>query len=376
VDARVAELLEQWEELRAQGREVTAAELCAAQPELQSAVERGIQALKEMDWMERPDPELPVALPGPPAVTPATPTPGWASLFSPVGDVVKQMGPLFDFEKFFKPLPQGVREGAEPIRGFRLVKRLGRGGYGEVWQATGPGGFGVALKFVAGEGKAGVVERRALEVIKNVRHPNLVTPFASWEIDGWLVVGMELADGTLRDRLDREQAQGRSGIPAPEVHEYLREAAKGLDHLNQPHPGLDGGGREGIQHRDVKPQNLLVFGGGVKVADFGLVRGLADSSTGHTGSMSVEYAAPEFFQRRTSHRSDQYSLGVTYCELRGGRRPFAGAPEQLMHGHLHETPDLTMLPEAERPVVWRALAKEPNDRWPSCLAFVTALGKV
>jgi WD40 repeat protein len=89
--------------------------------------------------------------------------------------------------------------------------------------------------------------------------------------------------------------------------------------------------------------------------------------------MTALYAAPEFFQGKTSQHSDQYSLAVTYCQLRGGRLPFSGDPAQVMAGHLHGQPDLTMLPESERPAVARALAKDPGQRWPSCTAFVQAL---
>jgi hypothetical protein len=242
-----------------------------------------------------------------------------------------------------------------------------------VWQATGPGGFPVALKFVALEDKTGAAELRALEVIRGVRHPNLLSIMASWEVSGWLVIAMELADGTLWDRLKEAQRQALAGIPVDELREYMREAAKGLDYLNQPHPSLQAEARQGIQHRDVKPQNLMLIGGGVKVADFGLARVLTRSVTKHTGSLTAAYAAPEFFGGQTTNRSDQYSLAVTYCQLRGGQLPYSGNPAQIMAGHLQGTPDLTMLPEAERPAVLRALAKEPRERWPSCRAFVETL---
>jgi hypothetical protein len=74
-----------------------------------------------------------------------------------------------------------------------------------------------------------------------------------------------------------------------------------------------------------------------------------------------------------SSQSDQYALAVTYTQLRGGRLPFEGSPAFVMTGHLENPPDLTMLPERERPVVARALAKEPTDRWPSCREFAEAL---
>jgi len=64
---------------------------------------------------------------------------------------------------------------------------------------------------------------------------------------------------------------------------------------------------------------------------------------------------------------------VSWCQLRGGRLPFEGEPVQVVAGHLYRPPDLTMLPEVERPAVARALSKQPDERWPSCRGFVEAL---
>ena len=166
-----------------------------------------------------------------------------------------------------------------------------------------------------------------------------------------------------------------SGIPPTELLEYLRQAAKGVDYLNEPQHTFSGKQRVSIQHRDIKPQNILLVGSGVKVADFGLVRVLDRAMTGHTGNMTPAYAAPEFLQGQLSAQSDQYCLAVTYCELRGGRLPFEGTLEQVLNGHLANAPDLSMLPESERPAVKRALAKEPLKCWPSCHAFVEALAE-
>ena len=74
------------------------------------------------------------------------------------------------------------------------------------------------------------------------------------------------------------------------------------------------------------------------MADFGLARVLENSTTGHTGSMTPSYAAPEFFDRKTSSQSDQYSLAITYCHLRGGRLPFEGHPAAVMAGHICASP--------------------------------------
>src|SRR5262249_32860164 len=119
---------------------------------------------------------------------------------------------------------------------------------------------------------------------------------------------------------------------------------------------------------------LLLLGGTVKVADFGLARVLEGVAASHSGALTPAYAAPEFFEGRTTPWSDQYSLAVTFCHLRGSRLPFTGNHAALMAAHLSKKPDLTMLPEDEQPAVARALAKNPSDRWPSCQAFVNALG--
>ena len=266
-----------------------------------------------------------------------------------------------------------LEAGAEPILGYRLVERLGRGGCGEVWKATGPGGFELALKFVCLAESIGPLELRALQIIKDVRHPHLLATFGAWQVGRYLVIAMELAERTLLDRFRETAGQGFPGIPAPEIHEHFLDAARGLDYLNEPRHPSEGAEPVGIQHRDVKPQNLLLVGGSVKVADFGLARILEHTQTSHTGSMTPAYAAPEFFKKQTSSQSDQYSLAVTYCHLRGGRLPFTGGMAEIMAGHLLEPPDLTMLPEGEREAAARALAKEPRDRWGSCRAFVEAL---
>src|SRR5947209_18518146 len=92
------------------------------------------------------------------------------------------------------------------------------------------------------------------------------------------------------------------------------------------------------------------------------------------GGVTPLYAAPETFVGKISQHSDQYSLAIVYQELLTGQRPFSGKNvRQLAQQHLQEAPELRTLPEAERPVVARALSKEPNKRFPNCLAFVRAL---
>jgi hypothetical protein len=253
--------------------------------------------------------------------------------------------------------------GARPLPEYQLTAKLGQGGFGEVWRATGPGGFDVALKFLRLSESSGETELRALQAIRGIRHPNLLSVFGVWEKDNYLIVAMELADRSLLDRLKETVQQGKPGLPPQELMEYMQDAARGLDFLNE----------KGIQHRDVKPHNLFLYGRGVKVADFGLAKVLERSLSTASSKMTPAYAAPEFLNGQASRWSDQYGLAISYCQLRGNRLPFTGSVMEILSGHMTRSPDLTMLPEAERPILARALAKEPHQRWPTCRAFVDAL---
>src|SRR5947207_7310729 len=129
-----------------------------------------------------------------------------------------------------------------------------------------------------------------------------------------------------------------------------------------------------LQHLDIKPRNLFLVSNHVKVADFGLVTSLAASASGKLGAVTPLYASPEVFQGKVSRRSDQYSLACCFMELLTGALPFNGRnSRQLLLQHLKEPPDLSPLPEADRPIVARALAKDPQQRFASCLEFMAAL---
>ncbi len=272
--------------------------------------------------------------------------------------------------------PMDLHPGMEPIPDYRLEKWLGEGGFGQVWQAKGPGGMPVALKFISLSRNDGKAELRALDIFRRVRHPHLLATVGAWQKDQCLIIAMELADCTLQSRFREAVQSGQPGIPVQELLGYMEEAAKGLDFLNEARHLDENGQKVSIQHRDVKPANLLLLGGGIKVSDFGLARLLQGNETSHSGSLTVEFAAPEFFDDLTSTQSDQYSLAVTYCFLRGGRLPFTGTATQIMKGHTQGEPELSTLPQEERPVIRRALAKQPAVRWPSCGAFVAALRQV
>lgn len=266
------------------------------------------------------------------------------------------------------------RPGAELVPGYRLLARVGSGGAGEVWSAEAPGGLRVALKIVRLTGGLGRREVANIRILRAVRHPNLLAYFGAWQIRDRLIIGMELADGSLWDRLAEARRQGLAGIPLAELLDFVGEVARVVDFLNEPAHRLEGRSGVAIYHRDIKPQNVMLIGRGVKVADFGL--SCLDDPTGASRShcgLTFAYAAPETFRRQVSGSSDQYSLAVTYCQLRGGRLPFVGPPESVMMGHLFGDPDLSMLPAPERPIITRAMDKDPRARWPDCRALVEAL---
>src|SRR5262249_28117708 len=143
------------------------------------------------------------------------------------------------------------------------------------------------------------------------------------------------------------------------------ETAEALDLMNSQYQ---------LQHLDIKPQNLFLVHNHVKVADFGLVKDLEGMAATVTGGVTPVYAAPETFDGWVSRFSDQYSLAIVYQEVLTGQRPFNGTTmRQLVLQHLQSAPDLSPMPVGDRPAVTKALSKNPDERFPTCLDFVKAL---
>jgi serine/threonine protein kinase len=255
----------------------------------------------------------------------------------------------------------------EPIPGYRVVQRIGAGGYGEVWTAQAPGDLTKAIKFVYGlldEDRA-ARELKALNRIKSVRHPFLLSLERIEVVEGQLLIVTELADSSLKDRFDACRKEGKPGIPRDELINYLRDAADALDYMSEQHS---------LQHLDVKPENLLLLGGRIKVADFGLVKDIHDHTASMMGGLTPVYAPPEVFEGRPSRRSDQYSLAIVYQEMLTGVVPFPGrTAAQLAAQHLNAKPRVTSLPAEDQPIILRALSKKPNERFNSCRELVETL---
>ena len=260
----------------------------------------------------------------------------------------------------------------EPLPGYRLIERLGRGGFGEVWKVEAPGGLLKAMKFVFGDLEAmdedsrpAEQELKALKRVQAIRHPFILSLERYDIIEGQLLITMELADKNLWDRFRECRSLGLPGVPRDELLRYMDETAEALDLMNNFYH---------IQHLDIKPQNLFLVHTHVKVGDFGLAKVLEGVQTRVTGGVTPVYAAPETFNGWVSQYSDQYSLAIVFQELLTGSRPFTGSnTRQLLMQHLNGTPELDRLPPSDRSLIARALNKKPDERWPSCTELARAL---
>jgi serine/threonine protein kinase len=257
--------------------------------------------------------------------------------------------------------------GAIQLADYQLVSRLGSGGYGEVWKAIGPGGLPKAVKILYGQQNEAHAESelKALERMRHLRHPFLLNIERIEVVDSRLVVVTELADCSLADRFEEYRSRKKHGIPRDELLGYLKDAADALDFMAEQH---------GLQHLDIKPDNLLLQGDHAKVGDFGLAKDLNVTNVSVVNGFTPLYAAPELFEGRPGRASDQYSLAIVYQIMLTGQAPFNGrTAAQLTAQHLRSQPDLFHLQPIDRPVVARALSKNQNSRYENCRHFVEEL---
>ncbi len=286
------------------------------------------------------------------------------------------------------------QKGVEIVPGFRLVEHLGRGGFGEVWKAIAPGGTEAAIKIVSLVERYGFKEFRAIQRVKQIRHPNLVpiigfwlkneegkffdpvdadSSFARRAQDMELILAMGMGEKNLLDRLRECQREGKNGIPVDELINYMQDSAKAIDYLNQPiHESEDGAG--GIQHCDIKPQNILIVGGSAQVCDFGLARVLGDVQM-TTAKGTAAYMAPELIlDNKPSKATDQYFLAISYVELRTGSLPLdISSPASAIWAHAQGKLDLSKLPTGEQQVIRKATSLKPENRYGTVVEFVRAL---
>jgi serine/threonine protein kinase len=284
--------------------------------------------------------------------------------------------------------------GDKPLPGYQIGRFLGQGGFGRVWNCKGPGGTQVALKIIDLHEGQGIKEFSAIRLFKNVRHANLVPITGFWLKDAYdniisdtesagtvtlmnkaseLLIVMSLCDKSLAERLHECRKQGLEAIPIEELMDYMLDAARAIDFLNSSRHDL-GYGSVAIQHCDIKPQNILLVGGSVQLCDFGLARVLSDKQPADA-SVTVNYTSPEMLsESKPSKSTDQYSLAITYYEMRTGTLPFdAKLPAAVLGAHLQGRLDFSRVTPQEKKVLQKATAMDPAARFPMTTDMVLEL---
>lgn len=193
-----------------------------------------------------------------------------------------------------------------------------------------------------------------------------------------MVIAMGLGEKTLHDRLVEMRAPGNApenendplhlpgGVPAPELIRYITGAASAIDELNIHH---------NIYHCDIKPQNILIVGGNAQVCDFGLARRVHENRRTQLAIGTPAYGAPEMlFDQTYTKTIDQYSLAITYYEMRTGNLPFeTSRRSSFLRAKANGELRLDELPVREREVIERATRLDPSERYETCSQFAEKL---
>jgi serine/threonine-protein kinase len=271
------------------------------------------------------------------------------------------------------PVAQDARIGAE-VAGYRIESEIGRGGMSVVYLAEHLRlRRRVALKLISSELASDQTFRdrfvRESQLAASLEDPNIVPIYDAGEADGVLYIAMRYVQGTDLKKLVR--AEGPLGV------------VRAVSIMLQTARALDAAHAEGLVHRDVKPGNILLTSSDhVYLSDFGLTKRISsDSGYTATGQFvgTLDYAAPEQFEGKPlDARTDVYSLGCVLYECLTGDPPFkADNQAALVYAHLLRPPPLPSerrpeLPSGLDPVVTRAMAKAPADRYPNAGALAAA----
>src|SRR5690349_24384225 len=268
----------------------------------------------------------------------------------------------------------------EVFAGYVIQRLLGTGGMGEVYLAQHPRlPRHDALKILSVPSAADEEFRarfnREAELAATLWHPHIVGVLDRGEYDGRLWISMDYVDGKDAGRLIRESYP--RGMPEHEVAEIVTAVADALDF----------GHERRLLHRDVKPENILVTSADgrrrrVLLTDFGIARRIDDVSNLTDDGVAVgtiSYVAPEqLMGKPLDGRADQYALAATTFHLLTGAPPFQDSNRAVVISHHLNTPPPPI--SQRRPelahldaVLARALAKDPADRYPTCLDFARAL---
>lgn len=268
----------------------------------------------------------------------------------------------------------------EVFAGYVIERLLGSGGMGEVYLAQHPRlPRQDALKILSVASTADDEFRarftREAELAATLWHPHIVGVLDRGEFNGRLWISMDYVDGTDAGQLIRERYP--DGMPEQDVREIVTSVADALDF----------GHERRLLHRDVKPENILVTASDghrrrVLLTDFGIARRIDDVSNLTDDNVAVgtiSYIAPEqLLNKPLDGRADQYALAATTFHLLTGAPPFQDSNRAVVISHHLSTPPPRI--SQRRPdlahldgVLARALAKDPSQRYPSCLDFARAL---
>ena len=264
----------------------------------------------------------------------------------------------------------------------RLLRELGRGGMGVVYEAEQePLGRRVAVKVLP---RAAMFDPRSrarflreAQIVAKLRHPHIVPVFTAGEQDGVPYLVMELIEGVGLDRLMGEQPSGEFHAPGtPAYHQWVvrigLQAAEALAFAHE----------QGYLHRDIKPANLLLEPTGhLWLTDFGLARLAEDQSLTGTGDLpgTLRYMAPECLDRVGDVCSDVYSLGLTLRELLLGQSAFAEPNsirllQQVREGRMPPIRKVDpSIPRDLEAILAKATALDPEDRYPDARALAADL---
>jgi serine/threonine-protein kinase len=268
----------------------------------------------------------------------------------------------------------------EVFAGYRILRPLGFGGMGEVYLVAHPRlPRQDALKILPAQMSADSDFRarfnREAELAASLYNPHIVGIHDRGEFQGQLWISMDYIDGPDAGRLLHDQFP--NGMPPREVAEIVAAVADALDYAHA----------RGLLHRDVKPPNILLTNPErgrrrIVLADFGIARNAAETHGLTETNMTVgtvNYASPEqLMGGAIDGRADQYGLAATAYHLLTGSPVFGTSnPAVVISHHLNSPPprlaDFRLALAAVDPVLARALAKNPNDRFPTCTDFANAL---
>ncbi|HKP30786.1 MAG TPA: protein kinase [Gemmatimonadales bacterium] len=258
---------------------------------------------------------------------------------------------------------------------YQIQREVGRGGMAVVYLGRDVRyDRVVAVKVMHPDVMAGTGRDRFLREIRiaaTLSHPHILPLFDSGEADGLLYYVMPYVHGeSLRTRIAR-----LATLPVEEATRLASEVASGLAHAHA----------QGVVHRDVKPENILLSGDSAVLTDFGIAQALDASGGRLTGTGlfvgSPAYMSPEQVEGVIDHRSDLYALGCVLYEMLCGAPPFAGATNlALLAGHANKTviPLRHLRPAVPadlESLVLRTLAKNPADRFATAQELARALGR-